>query len=244
MPTQTDELLAEVAEAAAAGLRAEELSTLRGQVEGSSTLPDAMSYHVPDSDAAAWIAAYRLSIDHAGVERGEPTKLAKGALGMYLGKRRPVDGGRLFSLKMPEHLIAQPTFACFAAPNFCKHKSDTKHNLLDHIEASHPREATHLKDQIEMIRASANRENSALQALVDNIADTPDPGSVVVPKAMREVHNAAVVEPVAPVATVISVTPRCVLCPWPEGAAKWANTPPTQQALRMHIFAKHKDSIE
>ena len=241
----TDELIAEVAEAEAAGLRAEEINELRGQVEGAAAVGGmGMAYEVPDADKAAFVPAWRLSIDHAGVERGTPVKLAKGALALYLSKKRPIDGGRLFTLKMPEHLEAPRTFPCFAAPNMCKHKSDTKMNLITHILAAHPQEASHFEEEIAILRKSANKDNTALQSLVQQMADTPDPGLTIVAEPVREAYNATVPEVAAPEITTLSLTAQCSLCPWPQDSAKWAGRTPTDQALKMHIFAKHKTDIE
>jgi hypothetical protein len=234
-----DEMLAEVAEAEAAGLKAEELTELRGQVEGAAAIGLGLTYDVPDRDKAAWIPAWRIGVDQAGVERGVPVKLAKQALGMYLSKKRPVDGGRLFTLKMPAHIVPLPTFKCFVVPDLCRYMADTKMNLLDHIEAAHPREATHIQRELQIIRDSALRENVILRDIIAGIAATPDPSSVEVPLTLRAEHDATVPDVPMPEAETISVTVKCDQCDWPQGSTRWAHEQPTQRALLMHIAAKH-----
>lgn len=226
MVNATDELLAEVAEAEAAGLKPEELQDLRGQVEGAAAVPAGMSYQVPDTDKAAWIAAYRLSVDHAGVERGTPMKLAKGQLGMYLGKRRPLDGGKLFTVRMPAHLPAEPIFQCFAAPSFCQSKFDTKANLITHMYAAHPAESAQMPEEIEMVRKAANKDNAALQDIVRRMAETPDPGAVVVPQEIRDTHDATVPDVHVQEQTLVSISYDC--------DCGWKNVKNTRMGLTLH----------
>lgn len=239
-----DTLLAEVAEAEAAGLKAEDLSTLRGEIAGASAIGLGLTYEVADPDKAAWIPAWRLSLDQAGVERGTPVKLARQALGMYLGKKRPIDGGRLFTLKMPEHVVPLPTFKCFVSPNLCRYRADTKMNLLDHIEAAHPRESRHIETELKIIRDSALSENVILRDLIRDIAATPDPQSVAVPLTVRSKYDETVPVVAEVVADVLSAPIKCDQCAWPAGSVKWANTSPTSQALKMHVFAKHNTGGE
>lgn len=242
-----DELVAEVAEAEAAGLKAEDIANLRGQVEGASAIMGmGMAYTVPDADKAAWVPAWRLVLDHAGVERGKPVPLPKDRLGHYLSKRREIDGGRLFTLKMPEHLAGERKFQCFVVPDVCAHRTDTKSNLIDHMENAHPRESGHYKAQIDMIRDSAHAENTALQDLVRQIAATPDPGGMVVPAKIREEYDAQL--PDAPViedqVVTVNLPPvHCELCSWPEGVEKWAGKVPPKNALRMHVMVKHREDV-
>ena len=242
-----DELIAEVAEAEAAGLKAEDLATLRGQIEGAAAFSGmSMAYQVPDTEKAAWFPAWRLSVDHAGRERGEPTMLPKDALGRYLAKRRPIDGGRLFTLKMPELLGTERPFKCFAAPNMCGHMSDTKQNLIDHMEAAHPRESGHLKLHIDQLRAAAQNENVDLQKILSDMINTPDPGSVKVPDAVRQAYDETVTdEPVVnPLVTTMSVIPRQA-CPvagcayiTPDGGTR------PDFALSSHTRGKHNPLAE
>ena len=215
-----DDIMAEVAEAEAAGLKPEELNPLRGMVDGGNSIDGmGMAYEIPDADKAAFVAGWRLEIDAAGVERGVPVKLAKGGLGNYLAKKRPIDGGRLFTLRMPENLVAPRLFQCFVAPNFCAAKSDTKMNLIDHMSNAHPRESAHYAKEIQVIRDSVAAENPALQAIVQQIAAMSDPGIVKVPEVVREQYDATLpeVDTSAGVVTTLSMpepTYECGLCDW------------------------------
>jgi hypothetical protein len=244
--TDVDAILSEVAEAEAAGLKAEELTALRGQVGTSDISGLGMVYSVPDPDKASWIAAWRLDVGLDGIERGSPVKLTRQALGMYLSKRRERDGGRLFTLKMPEHMAPPRAFKCFVGDGACNGRYDTKMRLLDHIYAAHPKEAVHLEAELKTIRQSAMGENSLLQEIVKGIANTPDQAHVAIPASVREEYDAALPElnTSENVTETLSVVAKCDQCAWPAGSAKWANTPPSQQALKMHIFAKHKNEVE
>lgn len=243
MPTDT--VLAEVAEAEAAGLQPEDLANLRGAVEGASALGMGMSYTVPDADKAAWVSAWRLEVDYEGLERGKPVPLPKDRLGYYLSKKREVDGGRLFTMKMPERLQGERKFQCFIVPNVCAHKSDTKSNLIDHMENAHPRESVSFKKHIDEIRDAAMSENTALQSIVAGIVNTPDHGPTLVSIETRQAYDETVADvPIVeePVAS-INLTVRCEMCGWPEGVEKWAGRTPNQNVLRMHVLARHKNEV-
>jgi hypothetical protein len=127
---------------------------------------------------------------------------------------------------MPEHLAAPLIFQCFAAPNFCKSKFDTKANLITHMYAAHPMESAQMPEEIEIVRKAANKDNAALQAIVRQMADTPDPSAIVAPQAVRDAHNATVVDIPAPVATTLSVVYDC--------DCGWKNEKGTKQGLDMH----------
>lgn len=237
----TETVLSEIAEAEAAGLRGEDIANLRGAVEGAAAMGMGMSYHVSEADKAAWVAAWRIELDYAGLERGKPVPLPKDRLGYYLSKRREVDGGRLFTLTMPERLAGERKFQCFIVPNVCAWRSDTKSNLIDHMENCHPRESQNFKKQIDQIRDAANSENTALNSLIADIVNTPDAGAMVVPAKIREQYDETTPDEstLSPgVEQVISMAPvHCDLCPWTPDPAK--SRP--QAALRMHLIAKHKE---
>lgn len=189
MRTDTD---AEVAEAM--GVAPEELVAMTPQampdgVAGGGTF----TYMVPDADKASWRPAWRLEVGHDGHEYGKPIKLPKepAALARYLAKRR-LDGGRLFTLQMPERIAPMGQFECFVAPDACKKRCLTKGALLDHMEACHPRESKHYEGFIQQIRASIAAENPALASIVQKIAATPDNPAMAVPEQLRAAHNETV----------------------------------------------------
>jgi len=239
------DVAAEVAEAEALGLPPEQIVAIakpQSNIDGQS-----LTYIVPDADKESWRPAWRMEKGWDGLEYGKPMKLPKNtnALAIYLAKRR-MDGGRLFTLTMPERILGPGELQCFAAPEFCQKKLDSKGKLVDHIEGKHPAEARNYAPFIKQIRDSIAGDNPALQAMVDKIASSPDHGNAVeTPAEIREQHDATV-PVIAPMAApeIFTVTPKCELCPWPVGSEKWANQPPSAVALKMHIFAKHKEEIE
>ena len=240
MVTQQFDAEAEVAEAEARGVAAEELAALGGVAIGDES--GKLTYQVSEADKLAWRPAWRLEIGVDGLEYGKPMKLPRNtdALSIYLKKRR-LDGGRMFTLNMPERIMPHGQFQCFANPEACQKRIDTKNKLVQHMEAYHPAESAWLKDDLDLIRASARNENPVRRRMVELIAATPDGGSVPIDEDVREEYDATV--PVVPEAAdpvVLSVVSNnCQFCPWPEGSVKWANKPPTAQALKLHIGAKH-----
>lgn len=257
-PTLTDEVMTEITEAIEHGVEPENLveieqaitsetplSTERVRLRSGDVVNQGFTYMIPPTEAAQWIAAWRMEVGRDGVEYGRPTKLNIQQLGLHLSRRRP-DGGRLFVINMPERVVPPGRFQCFAVPDQCQKRLSSKGMLLDHIENFHPTAARHLREELEIIRKSLNSENAVLQQTIQQLANMDDDPWVSTPEAARKESADAVAH--------IDVTageekpdpltlPRlhCELCSWPQGVVKWANTPPTQQALRMHIFAKHKE---
>lgn len=233
----TDTVLMEIAEAEADGLKSSDIANFRGAIATMGNV--GMAYTVPDTDKAAWVPAYKLTLDFAGVERGTPVPLPKDRLGYYLSKKREVDGGRLFTMKMPEHLAGERKFQCFIVPNVCQSKMDTKSNLVDHMENAHPRESLNYKRQIDQIRDAAMLENTALNDLVSQIVSMPDQAIVYVAPAVREEHDAQIetVEVEAPVQVSIIRRLACPSCAWTSND----NHKRPEMALKMHIMGKHKE---
>lgn len=236
---------AELAEAL--GAPPEELVALRkADAEGVDGL--GLTYQVSDVDKEAWRPAWRLEVGFDGIEYGKPMKLPKNvnALANYLSKRRK-DGGRLFTLTMPERIAPRGEFICFVVPEACDKHAPTKGLLIDHMEGCHPKESAHYAPFIKQLRDSIAAENPALQTIVDKYTAMPDRASVVVPETLREEHNATVPE-IAPVLPpqVFSVSFVCqeVGCnTGPEGGP-WQPKPGTAApatALRMHRYQKHRE---
>jgi len=172
--------MTEVAEAAAEGLQAENLIEIEQAIASDTPLSEekvrlrsgevanqGFTYLVSPSDAAQWIAAWRMEVGRDGKEYGRPTKLNKQQLGLHLSRRRP-DGGRLFVIKMPQRVVPPGRFQCFAVPEQCQKKLSSKGMLLDHIENFHPTAARHFHEELEIIRKSLNRDNAALRPRSSN----------------------------------------------------------------------------
>jgi hypothetical protein len=258
--TLNDEVLTEIAEAVSEGVEAENLVEIEQAI--SSDVPlgveqvqrrngqvvnQGFTYIVPPTEAAQWIAAWRMEVGRDGVEYGRPTKLNIQQLGLHLSRRR-MDGGRLFVIKMPERVVPAGRFQCFAVPDQCVKKLSSKGMLLDHIENFHPTAAKHLHEELEVIRKSMNKDNAALQNTIEQLASTPDDPWVAAPTEARAASEAAVAhidtkmgEELPDPMSVPDM--RCGLCPWPQGSEKWEGRTPSQQALKMHIFAKHKEEV-
>lgn len=235
MATDTSAELAE-----ALGAPAEELVALR-TADGAGVDGLGLTYQVSDADKEAWRPAWRLEVGYDGIEYGKPMKLPKNvnALANYLSKRRK-DGGRLFTLAMPERIAPRGEFVCFVVPEVCDKHAPTKGLLIDHMEGCHPKESAHHAPLIKQLRDSIAAENPALQQIVDKYTSMPDRASVVVPEDIREQHNVSVpVIPMDQTVTTFSVTYDCQVtnCGWKPDAGK-ANP---KGALRMHTFHKHKE---
>ena len=191
MVTDTDTSV-EIAEAL--DVPAEELTAMRS-ISMPQSVPGggAFTYQVSDPDKESWRPAWRLEVGRDGVEYGKPMKLPKDPtqLSRYLGKKR-LDGGKLFTLKMPERISPHGQFECFVAPDACKKRAPTKGLLLDHMEGCHPAECRHYAPFLKEIRDSIAGENPALAAMVKLIASTPDNAPLEVPAEMRAEHDATV----------------------------------------------------
>lgn len=182
------------------------------------------TYQVSDPDKESWRPAWRLEVGRDGLEYGKPMKLPKDPtqLARYLAKKR-MDGGRLFTLRMPERIAPQGKFVCFVAPEACQKHAPTKGLLIDHMEGCHPAECRHYAPFIKEIRDSIAGENPALAAMVKMIAGTPDNETVVIPELVRAAHDATVPD-IAPLPEpqMFSVDYRCPYegCDWkPKGTA-------------------------
>lgn len=257
--TLTEEVLTEIAEAAEKGLKAEELveveqaissdaplSAERVKLRSGEVRDQGFTYIVPPTEAAQWIAAWRMEVGRDGIEYGRPTKLNIQQLGLHLSRRR-MDGGRLFVISMPQRVVPAGRFQCFAVPDQCQKKLSSKGMLLDHIENFHPTAAKHLHEELELIRKAMNRDNRALQDTVRQLAETADDPWVETPEEQRIASAEATAHVDVTVGGELPekiASLRCYLCPWPEGSAKWATRPPSPVALRMHLFAKHKTEVE
>lgn len=216
---------AEVAEAL--GVPPEELAAMAStQMPGIIPGGGTFTYQVSDPDKESWRPAWRLEVGRDGVEYGKPMKLPKDPtqLSRYLAKRR-LDGGRLFTLKMPERIAPQGQFICFVAPDACQKHAPTKGLLIDHMEGCHPAECRHYAPFIKEIKDSIAGENPALAAMVKVIAATPDHVATVIPEAVRAAHDAMVPD-IAPMAApqVFSVSLSCQY----EGCADGPNGGPWQ----------------
>lgn len=237
------EIMEEVAEAEAAGVQPEELVTLRQSIATDDVDGAGFTYPVAAADAASWIPAWRLEISRDGQVYGKPTKLPKGNLATYLGKRRMQDNGPLFTLRMPAKILGPGQFQCFAAPEACAKKTDTKGKLLDHMEAYHPAESRWYQEHIDAIRKSIVAENPALADIVAKIATTSDQGPIAVPTVIQEQHNENVTEPVvAEVAETFSIAPdaSCPFCSWTPKPG----TTQVKTARDMHVRVKHSAELE
>lgn len=243
MVTDTSAELAE-----AMGAPAEELVALsRPDSEGVSGL--GLTYQVADADKEAWRPAWRLEIGVDGVEYGKPIKLPKNvnALANYLAKRRK-DGGRMFTLTMPERIAQRGEFVCFVAPEACDKHAPTKGLLVDHMEACHPAESRHYAPFIKQIRDSISAENPALQAMVDKIIGTPDAAHVEVPQNLRTEHDATVpviAPPPPPMPFTVDYTCKADGCTGGPDGGPWQPKPGTAKpaiALDLHMQAKHQEA--
>lgn len=244
MVTDTSAELAE-----AMGAPAEELVALqRADADGVDGL--GLVYQVSDPDKESWRPAWKMEVGFDGVEYGKPIKLPKNvnALASYLAKRRK-DGGRLFTLRMPAHILGPGDFECFVAPNDCNKRAPTKGLLVDHMEGCHPNECRHYAPFIQQIRDSIAAENPALQAMVDKIAGTPDRQSVVVPEEVRGAHDETVPEIApAPAPQVFSASFVCQAegCKDGPDGGPWQPKPSTARpelARRLHMQAKHPQEV-
>lgn len=240
MVTQTD-TAAEVAEAL--GVPSEELAAM-----APMAMPEGIpgggsfTYQVSDPDKESWRPAWRLELGRDGKEYGKPMKLPKDPtqLSRYLAKKR-LDGGRLFTLRMPEHIAPQGQFVCFVAPDACQKHAPTKGLLLDHMEGCHPAESRHYAPFLKEIRDSIAGENPALAAMVKLIAQTPDNAPLHVPEEVRAAHDATVpdIQPMA-APQVFSVDFSCKAdgCDWKPKVG----SPKPAFALTMHTHNKHKEA--
>ena len=240
MVIQTPDTAAEVAESL--GVPSEELAAMRPQaMPGGIPGGGMFTYQVSDPDKESWRPAWRLEIGRDGVEYGKPMKLPKDPqqLARYLGKKR-IDGGRLFTLRMPERIAPEGKFVCFVAPEACQKHAPTKGALVDHMEGCHPKECGHYAPFIKEIKDSISAENPALAAMVRQIAQTPDNAPVVVPAELRAAHDADVpdIQPM-PEPQIFSVDYRCPVegCDWTPkaGSARPA------MARAGHLRAKHQE---
>lgn len=242
--SRATEIMEEVAEAEAAGVAPEDLVTLRQSIASEDVSGAGFTYPVAAADAASWIPAWRLEVSRDGTVFGKPTKLPKGNLATYLSKKRFQDGGPLFTLRMPANILGPGHFQCFAAPEACQKRTDTKGKLLDHMEAYHPAESRWYQEHIDEIRKSIVADNPALTAMVKQIAGTADQGPLAVPVKVQEQHNEHVVEPAVQSATVetFSVAPdaTCPFCPWEPKAG----TTNVKIARDLHVKVKHAAELE
>ena len=257
--TLNDEVLAEVSEAAAQGLEAENLMEVEQAIaiadvafsaelvklRSGEVKSQGFTYIIPPTEAAQWIAAWRMEVGRDGLEYGRPTKLNKMQLGLHLSRRRP-DGGRLFVIAMPERVVPPGRFQCFAVPDQCWKKLSSKGMLLDHIENFHPTAAKHLHEELEVIRKSMNKDNVALQQTIQQLAEQGDDPWVAAPDDLRAQSAAAVAHvdqtQGAETPEPLSVNRhQCQFdnCTWQPRADM--TRPDT--ALRMHILAKHKNEV-
>lgn len=235
MVTDTSTELAE-----ALGAPPEELHAL-AHPDAGGVAGMGLVYQVADADKEAWRPAWKMEVGFDGVEYGKPIKLPKNvnALATYLAKKR-LDGGRLFTLRMPEHILGPGEFECFVAPNDCHKRAPTKGLLVDHMEGCHPNECKHYAPFIQQIRDSIATENPALAAMVQKIVQTPDRQAIAVAEDVRAQHDVAVpdIQPAAAPET-FSVNYDCKVdnCGWKPkaGSSKPAF------ALQLHTLGKHKE---
>jgi len=173
-------------------------------------------YLVRPEDESAWLPAWQLKVDRDGTEYGVPTRLPKGQLDHYLAKRRPVDGGKRFTLHQPANLLPEPRFRCFIGD--CRKRVQERIHLIRHIEVCHAQEAAGYAPMLDKLRQAIAKDNPRLAALVDDIAATPD-------EQIRAV-SASETPAAAPVAT----TGQSCACGWqPKSDCKNLSA-----ALRMH----------
>ena len=234
MVTDTSAELAEVM-----GAPAEELVAF-GNADAGGVDGLGLVYQVSEADKAAWRPAWKMEIGLDGKAYGKPIKLPVNinALANYLKKRRK-DGGQLFTLRMPEHILGPGEFPCFVAPNDCSKKAPTKGLLVDHMEGCHPKECAHYAPFIQQIRDSIASENPALQSMVDKIIGTPDRQAVVMPEEVRVEHDATVPEIAPLVVEDLTIVPvlACPMCDYKTNAEHKR----PQMALDAHMRFKHKE---
>lgn len=236
MVTDTSAELAE-----ALGAPAEELVAMNRIADNDGVDGLGLVYQVSEADKLAWRPAWKMEIGFDGVEYGKPIKLPinVNALASYLAKKRK-DGGRLFTLRMPEHILGPGEFQCFVAPNDCAKRAPTKGLLVDHMEGCHPNESRHYAPFIKQIRDAIAAENPALASMVNKIIATPDRQSVEVTESVRAQHDATVPH-IAPVQVeTLNVTFGCTLCDWKPKAG----TTRPKAALNMHTMVKHRAELE
>jgi hypothetical protein len=232
--------IAEALDVPAEELAAMAPAAMPSEIPGGGTF----TYQVSDPDKESWRPAWRLEVGRDGSEYGKPMKLPKDPtqLARYLAKKR-LDGGRLFTLKMPERISPQGQFECFVAPDACKKRAPTKGLLVDHMEGCHPSESRHYAPFIQQIRDSIAAENPALAKMVQRIANTPDLTPLVVPPQVRAAHDADVpdIQPLAE-PQAFSVDFRCPVegCDWRPKAG----TARPSVALSGHLRAKHPQEAD
>lgn len=244
MVTSTETEVAEALEVDPQELAAMAAQPMPADIPGGGTF----TYQVSDPDKESWRPAWRLEVGRDGLEYGKPMKLPKDpqALARYLAKRR-LDGGRLFSLRMPERIAPQGQFPCFVAPDACRKHAPTKGALVDHMVGCHPAESRHYEPFIKQIRDSIAAENPALARMVEKITQTPDNSALPVPEEVRVEHDQTVpdIAPAAPPQT-FSVSFVCQVegCKDGPDGGPWQPKPGSSKpefARLMHMRAKHKE---
>lgn len=252
--TATEAEIAAAAQEAADALRREEVKDGE-RVSGVAAMPELagaikpMQYKIPVWDQGSWVMVWEMKIDADGGVYGDPTKAPRQQLGLWLQKKR-ADGGPRFQVEMPTRLRAQAVIPClYNGPEGCTKKFYTRQDMVEHVDATHPRFARINQPILQSIMDKVAEDNPRLAQMAEAISNMTDRGLVSV--EVNPTPRTDRVDPTlgTPTVTQMGLGPteyKCAVaeCGWPTHD-KWKDWSEQQKAqfLHTHTLSAHKDDL-